>query len=89
MGVRPNSPPNDQRVVEHPALLEILDERRTRLIRVMAVLCNVLYQVAMLIPGLVIELDEAPRAQPIDGPADSCWQMKACPAQLHTGQGSA
>src|SRR5262249_40928798 len=50
--------PDDEGALEQPALLEILDQRRRGAIGVLAVLGNVLDQTSMLVPCLVIELDE-------------------------------
>src|SRR6266540_3402176 len=51
--------PDDQRVVEHAALLQILNERRRRLIRALALKRQIARQVAVLIPASVIKLNEA------------------------------
>src|SRR5256885_1965744 len=45
--------PNYQRFVQHPALLQVFDERGAGLVRVAAVLLEIGDQVAVLIPGLV------------------------------------
>ena len=44
--------PDDQRVLEHPALLQVLHQRRARAVGVLAVLPQVLDQVAVVVPGL-------------------------------------
>ena len=54
--------PDDQRVVEHPALLQVRDERRTGLVGVCAVVLEVADEVAVLVPGLVEDLHEADSA---------------------------
>src|SRR5262249_38755368 len=54
--------PNDERVVEQAALLEVLDERRGRLIHVETLAANLARQVAVLVPATVHELDEADAA---------------------------
>ena len=51
--------PQHQRVVQQAALLEIPDQRRARLVRILAVLLQAVDQVAVLVPGLVEQLDEA------------------------------
>src|SRR5215470_811233 len=51
--------PDDQRVFEQTALLQILNERRGRLIRAPALERKIARQVAVLIPAAVIKLDEA------------------------------
>ena len=50
--------PNDERVVQKPPLLEILDKRRRSLIRGFAVLFDFFCQVGVLIPHLVEKLHE-------------------------------
>ena len=66
--------PDHKRILEQPALFQILYESRAGLVGILAVALNVLYQMIVLIPGLVIELDEAdaafhqePRQQTIVG----------------------
>src|SRR5215510_16061770 len=51
--------PDDQRVVEHASSLQILNERRRRLIRALALKRQIARQVAVLIPASVIKLNEA------------------------------
>src|SRR5215471_9580106 len=51
--------PDDQRVVEQAALLQILNERRRRLVSPPALKRQVARQVAMLIPASMIKLNEA------------------------------
>ena len=51
--------PDNQRVVEHPSLLQILDQGRAGLVGVGTVLLKVAHEVAVLVPGLVKDLDEA------------------------------
>src|SRR5579871_3024002 len=51
--------PNDQRIVEHPKPLEIFDESRRWLIRVFALLRDSADKATVLIPALMIKLDEA------------------------------
>ena len=50
--------PDDQRVVEQPALLEVLDECGGGLVGVVALRADLVGQVAVLVPAHVIELDE-------------------------------
>ena len=59
--------PDDQRVVEQPALLQVLDQRGAGLVGVLAVLLEVVDQVAVLVPGLVEDLHEPHAA--LDQPA--------------------
>ena len=59
--------PDDERVVEQAALLEVLDQRRRGLVGVLAVLLEVVDQVAVLVPRLVEELHEPHAA--LDQPA--------------------
>ncbi len=58
--------PDDQRVVEQAALLEVGDQGRRRLVGVAALRCDLLGQVAVLVPAAMKELHEphAPLAQP-------------------------
>src|SRR5207245_707838 len=51
--------PDHERVVEHAALLEVLDQRGGRLIGVLALNLELRRQVLMLIPAGVNELDIA------------------------------
>src|ERR1700733_5512363 len=51
--------PNHQSVVEHPPLFQIFDKCSTRLIGLVAVDLDVLRKIAMLIPRLMINLDES------------------------------
>ncbi len=57
------SPPDDDRVIKQPALLEISHQRRARLVDILAflgkVLLHVLRGTAVVIPFGVVELDEA------------------------------
>src|SRR5579862_3090232 len=50
--------PNDERVLEHSKPLEVLDQGRRRLVGFLALLFDSADQVAVLIPALVIELNE-------------------------------
>ena len=59
--------PDDERVVEQPALLQIRDQRGAGLVGVLAVLLEILDEVAVLVPRLVEELHEADAA--LDQPA--------------------
>jgi hypothetical protein len=54
--------PDDQRVVEQAALLEILDQGGAGLVGVLAVAGEVLLEVAVLVPRFVEELHEADAA---------------------------
>ncbi len=51
--------PNDQGVFEHAALLEILNQRRGRLIAVSTTDIHVLFQAAVVVPATMIELNKA------------------------------
>ena len=51
--------PNDQRVVKHAALLQILNERGRRLIGLLAALRQAFGKLAVMVPVAVIELDKA------------------------------
>ena len=51
--------PDDERLVEQTALLEIRDERRGRLIRPTALQREIARQIVVLVPAAMIELDEA------------------------------
>ena len=53
------APPDDQGVVEHAALLEILDESVARLVHVTALIGEVAGNVEVLIPAAVEDLNEA------------------------------
>src|SRR2546430_13425851 len=50
--------PHDECVVEQAALLEILDERRARLVRVVALAGELGRQLRVLVPAAVEKLDE-------------------------------
>src|SRR5947207_15298907 len=50
--------PDDQCVVQHAALFEVLDERGAGAVGDFAVFGNVLLEVSVLIPGFVKNLDE-------------------------------
>ena len=54
--------PDDERVVEHAALLQILHERRRRAFGVVALLLELREQVAVLVPAGVHQLHEADAA---------------------------
>ena len=49
--------PDDQRVVEQPALLEVRDERRGRLVAVPAKLAVTFVVVGVRVPGLIVVTD--------------------------------
>src|SRR5690606_1474805 len=51
--------PDDERLVEEAALLEIANERRDRLVRHARVELELAVEVRVLIPGCVIDVDEA------------------------------
>src|SRR5690606_2956351 len=51
--------PDDERLVEETALLEIADERRDRLVRHARVELELAVEVRVLIPGGVVDVDEA------------------------------
>ena len=61
IGVRPNSPPQiDQRVVEHAALLQVLDRARPCAWSTsLAATGDVVLDAAVVVPVAVVELDEA------------------------------
>src|SRR5689334_7109214 len=50
--------PDDQRVVQQPALLQIMNERRSRLIGAPALESQIARQVVVLIPAAMIKLNE-------------------------------
>src|SRR5215472_18864081 len=50
--------PDDQGILQEPALLEVLDQRRAGLVRFAAVDADVPYEVTVLVPGFVINLHE-------------------------------
>src|SRR6266567_8607212 len=50
--------PNHERIVEHTALLEVLDKRGARLVSFLRLGADRLRQVAVLVPALMVELDE-------------------------------
>ena len=60
------APPDHERVVEHPAGGEVGDERRGRLVGLLALPLDAARQAAVMVPVLVVELDEthAPLGQP-------------------------
>ncbi len=61
--MRPNSPPQiDERVVEQAALLEIGDQRGGGLVGLAALVADGAGQAAVVVPALVVELDEADAA---------------------------
>src|SRR5438105_11602042 len=51
--------PDDEGVLQHAALLEVLDERGAGFVGVLAVLFEVADEVAVLVPGFVEDLHEA------------------------------
>ncbi len=51
--------PNHQRLVEHPALLEVGDQCGGRLVHVAALQRQIARQIAVLIPAAMVQLDEA------------------------------
>ena len=52
------SAPNNEGVIEHPTLFEILNESGRSLICFLTLTTDPAFQPAMLVPALVIELDE-------------------------------
>src|SRR5436189_139526 len=50
--------PDDERIIQHPPLFQILHQRRARLVRLAALDLDGRREVAVLVPSLVIELDE-------------------------------
>src|SRR5215472_10658899 len=52
------SAPDHQRVIQHPALLQVLDQGGGRLIHCFALPRDFLGQVTMLIPAAMVNLDE-------------------------------
>ena len=73
--MRPNSPPQiDQRVVEHAALLQVVDQRGRGLVDFLGLHRDVVLDVAVVVPVAVVELDEPhaalgepPREQAVGG----------------------
>ena len=74
--VRPSelAPPHDQRVVEHPTLLEIGDEAVPRAIDIGTLSLDRAGQAAVMVPAGMVELDEShvplgqsPREQAVGG----------------------
>src|SRR5687768_1517262 len=59
--------PDNQRIFEQTALLQILDQGGARLVRIFAVLLQVAHQGTVLVPGLMENLDEPDSA--LDEPA--------------------
>ena len=51
--------PDDQSVIQQTSLLQILDERGTWLVRVTAILFQILDQITVLVPGLMKQLHVA------------------------------
>ena len=60
--MRPNSPPDDQRLVEHPSLFQIHNQRGGRLISVLGLFRDVFRQIPVLIPAAMEELNETDSA---------------------------
>src|SRR5438876_11828754 len=54
--------PDHERVIEHAALFEVLYQRRARSIRVFAILFQVMFEIAVLIPRFMEELHKADAA---------------------------
>ena len=82
--------PDDQRVVEQAALLQVLDERGAGLVGVLAVLLEVARPGCRAGPrprGRAAR--SARRARPAGGPAGSCWRTTACPARRRTSRACA
>src|SRR3954447_1701496 len=50
--------PDNERIVQKSALLEVLNQCRAGLVRVLAVVSNVVHKVAVLVPGFMKNLDE-------------------------------
>src|SRR5437763_4839208 len=53
------SAPDYERVLQHPALFQVLDQRGAGLVRVAAILLEVSDQIAVLVPGFVEKLNKA------------------------------
>ena len=51
--------PDDERVVEHPALLEVLDEGVAGLVDVLALAPHAARKVGVMVPVVMVDLDEA------------------------------
>ena len=51
--------PDHQCLIEHPALLEVGDQRGGRLVHITALQRQIARQVAVLIPAAMVQLDEA------------------------------
>ncbi len=79
--------PNHQRVVQHAALLQILQQPGAGLIGVAAIFRDVFHQVVMLVPSLMVELHEADTAlhQPAREQA-VIGERGLCPAQRRTAR---
>ena len=56
------SAPDDERVVEHSALLEVLDQRVAGLVDVLALAGHTAVDVGVVVPVVVVDLDEADAA---------------------------
>ena len=50
--------PDHERVLQHSALLQVLDQRRARLVGLLAVVLDVAHQAVVLVPRFVEDLDE-------------------------------
>ena len=80
--------PDHQRIVEQPALLQVLNQRGGGLIHALGLQREVARQVVVLVPAAVIELDEAHvRVRPAAAPAGN-WRhrFRACGNPAHTAQ---
>ena len=81
--------PDDQRVVEQPALLQVLDQRRRRLVGRAAVALQVAGDVRVRVPAFVIDVDEAhARARSCGGPAGRRGRTTACRDRRRTSPAS-
>ena len=70
--------PDDERVVEQSALLQVVDQRRGRLIGNVAVLLELAIQIRVLVPtGVHQHARSGRRAPPCGAPAGSWWRTGA------------
>ena len=81
--------PDDQRVVEQPAPLQVLDQGRTGPVGLPA------FGLQALRPGRRggptprgRSARSGRRARPAGGPAGNCWRTRSCPARRRTGPAS-
>ena len=58
MGVRPNCPPDDHRILQEATFFQVAHQRRARLIGLFRVLLDIALQGSMLIPNFMKQLNE-------------------------------